>query len=228
MIQQFIFAAPKPGMTEAAFQDYWVNVHAVKYASKIPGITKYSVDTRVQTDPVPNPFPGWGGVAEIWFPNEQTLLASLQTPQFIDGARMDEPRWAAFWLTLAINTDPTVVVEGPPMSPDDTDVKVFVLMKRRGGVDLAGFRDAVNNVPASCAEKIPGLLRCVAGFTRDDAYAIGEAPLDLVLQLSFRGVEQARSALDTDAYRNFLAHLATESAPRYTRTFVAKQHWIIF
>jgi EthD domain len=224
MIHQLIFAAPKPDMTEAAFRDYWVNVHAVNYASKIPGIKKYSVDTRVETDPAPNPFPGWGGVAGIWFPNEHAVLASLQTPQFIDGARMDEPRWAAFWLTLAINTDPTLVVEGPPMSPDDTGVKVFVLIKRRQGINLAGFHDAIKAVPAVCAEKIPGLMGCVAGFTRDDAYMIGEAPLDLVLKLSFPGEEQTRSALDTDAYRKFLAHLTTESDPKYTRTFVAKQH----
>ena len=47
MIHQFIFAAPKPGMTESEFQDYWVNVHAVKYASKIPQIKQYSVSTRM-------------------------------------------------------------------------------------------------------------------------------------------------------------------------------------
>jgi uncharacterized protein (TIGR02118 family) len=228
MIHQLIFAAPKPGMTEAAFQDYWLHVHAMNYASKIPGIAKYSVDTRVQTDNAPNPFPGWGGVAEIWFPDEDAVLASLQSPQFIEGARVDEPRWAAFWLTLAINTDPMVVVEGPPMSRNDTDVKVLVLAKRKQGLDLAGFRDAVKTEPTECAEKIPELLRCVAGFTRDDAYTVGEAPLDLVMQLSFRNQGQSRSALDSDAYLDFIAYLSAEAEPRYTRTFVAEQHWIIF
>lgn len=228
MIHQVIFAAPKPGMTEAAFQDYWLHVHAVNYAAKIPGMAKYSVDTRVSIDGAPNAFPGWGGVAEIWFLDEHALLASLQSSQYIDGARVDEPRWAAFWLTLAINTDPTVIAEGPPMAPTDAAIKVFVLAKRRQSLDLAGFRAAVKNVSAACAEDVPGLLRCVAGFTRDDSYTIGEAPLDLVLQLSFPDEGHARSALNSDAYRRFAARLTAEAAPRYTRTFVAQQHWIIF
>jgi hypothetical protein len=36
MIHQFVFAAPKRGMTAEEFQDYWVNVHAVKFAGRIP------------------------------------------------------------------------------------------------------------------------------------------------------------------------------------------------
>ncbi len=35
MIHQHIFASPKPGMSEAEFQDYWLHVHAVNYASRI-------------------------------------------------------------------------------------------------------------------------------------------------------------------------------------------------
>ena len=38
VIHQFIFAYPRPGMTEAEFQRYWVEGHAVNYASKIPQI----------------------------------------------------------------------------------------------------------------------------------------------------------------------------------------------
>ncbi len=43
MIHQFIFANPRPGMSVADFQDYWIQVHAVKYAAKIPQIRKYKV-----------------------------------------------------------------------------------------------------------------------------------------------------------------------------------------
>ena len=46
MIHQMIFAAPKPGMTEQEFCDYWLDVHAVKFASKIPQIRKYKIDWR--------------------------------------------------------------------------------------------------------------------------------------------------------------------------------------
>ena len=51
MIHQLIFAHPKPGMSEQEFQDYWVDVHAVQYASKIPQIRKYLIDTRIPLRP---------------------------------------------------------------------------------------------------------------------------------------------------------------------------------
>jgi len=36
MIHQFIFAYPKPGMSEADFQKYWVEQHAVKREQDSP------------------------------------------------------------------------------------------------------------------------------------------------------------------------------------------------
>ena len=47
MIHQHIFASPKPGMSEAEFQDYWLHVHAVNYASRIEQIKRYKIDTRI-------------------------------------------------------------------------------------------------------------------------------------------------------------------------------------
>ena len=78
MIHQLIFARPKPGMTEAEFQRYWVEEHAVGYASKISQIKHYMVDSRIpfQTkaeDPL------FSGIAEIWLPNEKEQLETLQT-----------------------------------------------------------------------------------------------------------------------------------------------------
>lgn len=34
-------------MSEAAFQAYWVDIHAVRYAARIPQVRKYLVATRV-------------------------------------------------------------------------------------------------------------------------------------------------------------------------------------
>lgn len=96
MTRQFIFARPKPGMSEGDFQNYWVKVHAPQYASKIPQIKRYMINLRIPMEPTPDNFP-FQGVAEIWLDNERDELASLQFPEYIEGARLDEPNWAAFW-----------------------------------------------------------------------------------------------------------------------------------
>ena len=119
MIHQLIFAAPKPGMTEEEFQKYWLEVHAVKYASKIKQIRKYMIDTRVPIPGEKTP-PLFGGIAEIWIDNEKDQLESLQSEEFLQGARLDEPKWAAFWQTLVLDTDAHVLLEGPPPVKEPT------------------------------------------------------------------------------------------------------------
>src|SRR5688500_15656055 len=104
MIHQFIFAGPKPNLSPEAFISYWINFHAVDYAAKIPQIRQYLVAQRIHLL-CGRDLPFFEGVAEIWLTNEAEQLASLQTPEFLEGARRDEPRWAAFWQTLVLDTD---------------------------------------------------------------------------------------------------------------------------
>ena len=123
MIHQHIFASPKPGMTEAEFQNYWLNVHAVNYASKITQIKRYKIDTRIDwSGEVDSPI--WSGIAEIWLNNEEEQLASLQSPEFLQGARLDEPNWAAFWNTLGLDTDAHPVSAPPSDNPGADEVKL--------------------------------------------------------------------------------------------------------
>ena len=158
MIHQFIFAAPRPGLSEADFQAYWVQQHAVRYASKIPQIRKYLIDTRMPlADDEGEPL--WGGAAEIWLANEEEQLASLQSKEFLEGARLDEPRWAAFWRTVALDTDAHEILPGPPLTRDMTWVKLMFLVKRKEGLPLQDFRKRSLNEQAELALKVPGLRR---------------------------------------------------------------------
>src|SRR5262249_15723421 len=130
MIHQFIFARPKPGLTEPAFQDYWLNVHAQKYARHIPQIRRYLIDLRLAVSGLPHELPGPFSAAEIWLANEEEQLASLQSPEFLEGARPDEPRWAAFWATFGLDTTPHVLLDGQAFASGEGRVKLLVLLKR--------------------------------------------------------------------------------------------------
>jgi uncharacterized protein (TIGR02118 family) len=226
MIHQLIFAAPKSGMSEAEFHRYWLDVHAVQYASKIPQIRKYMVDTRI-------PFgsddkePLWSGVAEIWLENEEEQLASLQTPEFLEGARLDEPRWAAFWRTVVLDTDAHEVVPGPPLTEEANWVKAIVLVKRKEGLPLADFRARSLGEHAALVQKIPGLRRYLQCHTRDGAYGLGEAMLDAAYQLWFDDVEALSAALETPEFKQVNEDLRTFVEPRYIHDMVMREHWVI-
>ncbi|GAA3433322.1 EthD domain-containing protein [Kutzneria kofuensis] len=226
MIHQLIFASPRPGMSEPEFHDYWTRVHAVRYASRIPQIKRYAVDTRTAL-PGEDGDPQWSGVAEIWLPGPEEQLASLQTREFLDGARMDEPRWAAFWQTIVLDTDTHVLVDGPPFQRDEPGVKLFLLYKRREGWSLDDARRHALVKHAPTAGPIPGLRRYWLGQVVDGAYGVGEAVLDGAHQLWFDDVDALVAARSSAAFRTFLDGLFDYAEPRYVHQLATRQNWII-
>jgi hypothetical protein len=226
MIHQFIFAAPKPGMTAEAFQDYWVHVHAVKFASHIPQIQRYLVDTRIEFDgDTGSPSLPHQGIAEIWLANEQEQLASMQTDEFVHGARADEPNWAAFWLAIVVDTTAHELVRDDPQRDG---VKTTTLLKRRPGMSLVDYRAASLQEYAPLASALPGLRRHLHGHTRDGAYVFGESSFDSVEQWWFDDVDALRAALRSPHFTGRVAPArAAITDPRYVFSMTARENWVI-
>jgi hypothetical protein len=230
MIHQYIFAAPKPGMTAGEFQDYWIKFHAVNFASKIPQIKRYLIDARI---PFPADFGAPSlphqGIAEIWLENEAEQLASLQTKEFLEGARADEPNWAAFWLTFVLDTTAYELVPAAvPTAKEPPGVKLTLLRKRRPGLGLAEYREASLGSYAAAVAALPGLRRHLQAHTRDGAYVFGEAQFDSVDQIWFDDPGDLAAALASDEFKTRVApEQSAISDPRYVFSLTAREHWII-
>ena len=224
MIHQFIFAGPKPGMSAEAFQNYWLNVHAVNYASKIVQIRQYLIATRLRI-PCSRELPFFEGVAEIWLKNDQEQIASLQTPEFLEGARLDEPKWAAFWQTLVIDTDPEVLLESA--EPAAEFVKLYVLSKRRPNSGLAEFHQSMRESHGNTAQKLSGLERYLIGFSRAGAYGLGEPRFDAIEVYSFRSAAALEATLGSEEWTAVEASLLAHADPRYIFNYVGQDHWVI-
>lgn len=224
VIHQFIFAGPRPGLAAQAFQSYWVNFHAVEYAAKIPQIRQYLVALRVHV-PYVHEVPFFEGVAEIWLKNDQEQVASLQSPEFLNGARADEPRWAAFWQTLVIDTDPRVIREYSGKPREFT--KIYVLLKRAPGIELDDFQEHISTRHSVAVVRLPGIERYLIGFARSCLYGLGEPRFDAVEVWSFNDADAAQSALTENAARVISESLSEYVDERYIFTFVGREHWII-
>jgi uncharacterized protein (TIGR02118 family) len=227
MLHQFIFAAPRPGMSEVAFQDYWVHRHAVDFASKIPGIRLYCVDTRLTGGLQPEP-PLFGGCAEIWLDDAEALVAALRSPELIKGARADEPNWAAFWQTIAMNTETVPVLEGPPLARGALPVKVMLMLKRRPGTTLEDFRSYSLGTHAPKMTALPSLRRYHQCLTPAMFYEVAETPLDAVHLLWFEDEAAADAALRSPAFRDgFEADAPHFLDTRYLHRMIVRENWII-
>lgn len=226
MIHQFIFAYPRPGMTESEFHRYWVKVHAVRYASKIPQIRKYLVDTRIAwsgdtRDPL------WCGVAEIWLEDEKEQIESLQSKEFLQGARLDEPNWAAFWRTVVLDTENHVLRTGPAGIDGSSTVKMLVLSKRKEGLPREGFRSYCLGTHAAKVTELPGLRRYSQGHVRDSFYVVGEAVLDCIEQLWFDSVDDALDARRSVQMDIVEADYRIFAEERYIHRMLVQENWII-
>ncbi len=227
MIHQLIFASPKPGMTEQEFQKYWVETHAVNFAGKIPQIRKYMIDTRV---PLPGETgePLFSGIAEIWLENEKEQIESLQSKEFLQGARLDEPNWAAFWKTLVLDTDAHVIIEGPAPAKGQPWIKHLTLYKRKEGMKLADFRAYSLGKHAELESRLPGLRRYLQCHTRDSWYGFGEPRFDCVSMVWFDSVEALAAAQCSPEWRKARLDHANFAELKYVfPVMAAREHWII-
>lgn len=226
MIHQFIFAAPKPGLSEQQFQDYWIHTHAVQYASKIKQIKQYSVSARLPlgtetTEPL------WSGLADIWLENEAEQVASLWSDEMVHGARVDEPRWAAFWRTVVLDTDAHVLRDGGGLKRVQDGVKLVVLVKRTWGMPVEEFRRRALEIQAPLDLQLPGLRRAVYCFARDGLYGLGEPPFDGVVNFWFDSPEGVQQALASPEYAALAANLPNFLEMQYLHVFLMKEHWSI-
>jgi hypothetical protein len=223
LIHQHIFASPKPGMTEAEFQDYWLNHHAVEFASKIPQIQKYKIDLRVPFGAEGQPI--WNAVAEIWLANEEEQLASMQTPEFILGARRDEPNWAAFWNTVGLDCDTQTVAQGE-LPPDA--VKLLVLYGRSAGLDRDTYRSRQLAELSGPAAELPSVLRHDIAFARDALYAVGQPRFDAIGHFWFASVAEAE-AVATGSDRGLILPGTTDGPvdPAQVFPMLTTEHWVI-
>ena len=226
MIHQLIFAGPKPGMSEADFQKYWLETHAIKYASKIKQIKKYMVDTRVDFSGDRGREPMFGGIAEIWLKSEEEQLESLQSPEFLEGARLDEPKWAAFWKTLVLDTDTHLVFDAPA-GAKPASVKLVVLTRRTPGKSIEDFRSHALNTHAKLLPDVPGLRKAAFCTTRDSWYGFGEPRFDMAAMFWFDDIEALDGALASPAFKTLIEDDANFCDPENTFAMAVEEHWII-
>ena len=152
----------------------------------------------------------------------------MQSKEFLAGARLDEPNWAAFWRTVSLDTNTHVLIEDSLIKQDSTLVKLLILTKRKAGMPLEEFRQKMLGNHGAKLQKILGLRRYSQCHVRDSFYAIGESLLDCVSMLCFNSLEALEEATQSTAYKEeFTQESDTLFDPKYIHTMATREHWII-
>lgn len=184
MIKGIALIARKPGMAEAEFHRYWREVHG-PIALRISNLRRY-----VQSHRLPAPVPGfdqvpWDGVAEVWFDSLADLERMPQNPEYVEGARADEPNFIDTTKLAFLATREHVLIEEQPVTRDTRWVKAIFLLKRRPDLSVAQFQEYWLNGHAPQIPRDMGVLRYVQCHQLPETYPQGTPTYDGMAELSF-------------------------------------------
>ena len=205
MIHQHILAAPRPGLSELEFQDYWRYVHALKFARKIPQIRRYKVDSRIDIKNQPQEI-SFSGMAEIWIDNEKAQADSLKTPEFLEGAKLDEPKWAASWQTLVIDTESVDVLKSKTIDDSEfPEYKILLFKKRKRTLSLDEFRNLYRTEYSDQLKEHNMINKITGCLAKHNLYESGNEPFfDAVTHITFNSLFELKDFSYTKQFNQLL------------------------
>ena len=143
-LKKIAFLTPRPGLSQAAFEEYWRDSHG-PLVSRSPGYATYR-RRYVQNQVLDNGLIGrrlsFAGVAEFWLPsdNEEDFSA---TSIYRDRIRVDEERFIDFSATVSLTASETILL------PGHGDCKLWLLSRRNPQWETGAFAAFWTNTVAA-------------------------------------------------------------------------------
>jgi uncharacterized protein (TIGR02118 family) len=196
MIKAFNFFKRKPGLSVEDFRKYWLNEHAAIIRA-IPELLKYVASITLPSA-YKNREPMYDGISEAWFDDEATLRGTADSAPR-SATHADDANFVDMSTTGSIIVDEVIQKEG---RVGTGAVKMFSLLTRKPGTDVAAFQSYWRTHHGPLAAKIPQARRYIQCHVRPSAYADGRAPrYDGVAELWFDTFDAVRGSGNTDEYR---------------------------
>ncbi|HEY6300306.1 MAG TPA: EthD family reductase [Candidatus Binatus sp.] len=196
MIKAFNFFKRKSGLSIDDFRNCWLNEHAAIIRA-IPELRRYVASITLPSA-YRNREPLYDGISEAWFDDEAALRSSANSAPR-RAASADDAKFVDMSTTGSIIVDEIVQKDGRPA---DDAVKMFSLLTRKPGTDVAAFQSYWRTHHGPLAAKIPQARRYIQCHVRPSSYADGRAPrYDGVAELWFDSFDAVRDSGKTDEYR---------------------------
>ena len=225
MVHLHFLIKRKDGLSRHEFSDYWRNVHA-PLALKIPGVRRYVQNHAM---PIVSRSPPHDGVVELWLDGLETAKSAFNSPEYRQGAYVDEPNFVNVKDVTRLQTEDHVMLDGNPIGKDEELVKRVSFIKRKAGLSPQEFSRYWREVHGPLALKIPGIRRYVQCHTPPEAYDKGEPAYDGVAQIWFETMADLEYAMNSPEYK----HGAQADGPQFVDPahlvhFLAEEHRVVW
>ncbi|MGH7925378.1 MAG: EthD domain-containing protein [Candidatus Binatus sp.] len=197
MVKAFNFFKRRPELTVERFREYWLNQHAAVIRA-IPEVRGYVASIALSTSYRDNHEPLYDGISEAWFDAEETIR-KISNSGALRAAATDDAVFADMSKAGSIITDEVVQKQG---TPGKSAVKIFSLLTRKPGMDVAAFQSYWRTRHGPLAAKIPQTLRYVQCHVRPSGYSDGRTPrYDGVAEVWFADFQAVRDSGNSDLYQ---------------------------
>ncbi len=169
MVKCFALLPKKLGISDEQFHRHWREVHAL-LALRIPSLRRYVQSHRFPESLANFSASPYEGAAEVWYDSLQAALQMRESPEYLEGARKDEPNFIDVPGLKWLATNENVVLEGTPMTKATRCVKGVFLVKRKPGLSVAEFQAHWRNRHAPLVPRTPHLLRYVQCHVLPETY----------------------------------------------------------
>ncbi|WP_338665308.1 EthD family reductase [Pararoseomonas sp. SCSIO 73927] len=203
----------RPDVPPDEFSRYWREVHG-PLAARLPGLRRYEqnlVTDRSQLA-IDHARGGWvlDGLSQLRFDSREAMDAAAASPAMAP-IGPDNDRFAVLRGILVTEPNPVVPVADGPL------VKRMSLLRRRPDISAERFREEWFGFHAEAVGRFPAL----AGYTQNLVVArqagggtgYEALPVDGVVEMWFRGVEELRAAFSSPA---------AEVSQRHALDFIAE------
>lgn len=197
MVHLHFLIKRKDGLSRQAFSDHWRNTHA-PLAMSIPGVQRY---VQNHTPSIVSRNPSHDGIVELWMESLDAAKAAFNSPEYRQGAYVDEPNFVNVEDVIRLQTEDQVMLDGDSISKDDELVKRVSFIKRKPGMSPEEFSQYWRDVHGPLALKMPGIRRYVQCHVLPEVYEKAEPAYDGVAQIWFDTMADLQYAMNSSEYK---------------------------
>ncbi|MEL7028207.1 MAG: EthD domain-containing protein [Pseudomonadota bacterium] len=157
----FGFLDRRSDLTLEQFQLHWRTIHADHAVKLTPYMSLY-LQNHAHAAPLPGFRRPCDGSPELWFESVEKIAQMGVSPEYMDGAYLDELEFMADRAIGVIATE-TVLLPGAPIAPDTREPKAIAFLKRRDGVSLEEIQGALGSLDVPAVD-VHGLNRHIRSF----------------------------------------------------------------
>jgi uncharacterized protein (TIGR02118 family) len=185
VIKGYSLLARRPDVSSEFFHEHWRTVHA-DHAQKLTTLRRYIQAHRIDAQ-----VPGFAqspyeGIAEVWWDDIAAADRVASDPDYLNGARLDEPTFIDMPRLANVLTSERPLLRCD-VTPEEPEVALLLMLKRRPGVALEEFRSRWPAEAEIALTASPRVCRVVTSLTLTATYAeaADEPVYDGVAELSW-------------------------------------------